>query len=114
MRSLEYQRLMKSRKWKRIRDEYIKAHPLCERCEAEGRTRPVEEVHHIIPVAYIRDPERMRALAYDKTNLQSLCSDCHHAVHEEMMTKKKEAAREKDARQAESFVKRFCGTPTRG
>ncbi len=38
------------RAWKRIRDRYAKAHPLCERCLKEGRYTPMEEVHHILPV----------------------------------------------------------------
>ena len=28
------------REWKRIRARYVKAHPLCERCLAEGRLTP--------------------------------------------------------------------------
>ena len=35
------------RAWKRIRDRYAAAHPLCERCLKEGRLTPVEEVHHL-------------------------------------------------------------------
>ena len=37
------------RAWKRIRDRYAAAHPLCELCLKEGRLTPVEEVHHIVP-----------------------------------------------------------------
>ena len=36
------------RAWKRIRDRYVAAHPLCEMCQREGRLVPVEEVHHMI------------------------------------------------------------------
>ena len=36
------------RAWKRIRDRYIKAHPLCEECEKQDRLTPAEEVHHIL------------------------------------------------------------------
>ena len=38
------------RAWKRIRDRYIAAHPLCEQCEKEGRMTPAQEVHHIVPL----------------------------------------------------------------
>ena len=39
------------RAWKRIRDRYAAAHPLCELCLKEGRLTPVEEVHHIVPLS---------------------------------------------------------------
>ena len=43
------------RAWKRIRDRYAAAHPLCELCLKEGRLTPVEEVHHIVPPLAGRD-----------------------------------------------------------
>ncbi len=39
------------REWKRIRDRYIKAHPLCEECLKNHRTIAANEVHHIIPLS---------------------------------------------------------------
>ena len=39
------------RAWKRIRDRYAAAHPLCEMCLKEGRLTPVDEVHHIVPIS---------------------------------------------------------------
>ena len=39
------------RAWKRIRDRYIKSHPLCEECEKQGKLTPAEEVHHILPLS---------------------------------------------------------------
>ena len=39
------------RAWKRIRDRYIAAHPLCEQCKRAGKITPAEEVHHILPLS---------------------------------------------------------------
>ena len=39
------------RAWRRVRQRYVSAHPLCERCLEQGRMTPVDEVHHIIPVS---------------------------------------------------------------
>ena len=39
------------RAWKRIRDNYVKTHPFCERCFANGILVPVEEVHHKVPIS---------------------------------------------------------------
>lgn len=62
--------------WKRIRARYVRKHPLCERCLAEGRTTPVEEVHHILPVN--------RVGTNDESNLMSLCRSCHNKIHIEL------------------------------
>ena len=64
------------RAWKRIRDRYAREHPLCERCFAEGRLTPVEEVHHIIPIS--------QGGTHYPSNLMSLCQSCHTKIHLEM------------------------------
>lgn len=60
------------RSWKRIRDRYIKTHPLCEECQRQGRLTPAEEVHHIIPLA--------NGGSNNKENLMSLCKSCHSRI----------------------------------
>lgn len=57
------------RAWKRIRDRYIAAHPLCEQCEKDGRLTPAEEVHHIKPLS--------QGGTNDYANLMALCTSCH-------------------------------------
>lgn len=64
------------RAWKRIRDRYVRSHPVCERCLAEGRITPVEEVHHIVPVS--------KGGQHVDNNLMSLCQSCHTKIHIEM------------------------------
>ena len=61
------------RAWKRIRDRYAAAHPLCEMCLKEGRFTPVDEVHHIKPVS--------QGGTHDESNLMSLCRSCHTKIH---------------------------------
>lgn len=60
------------RTWKRIRDRYITAHPLCEQCEKNGRVTPAEEVHHIKPLS--------QGGTNDVCNLMSLCTPCHSEI----------------------------------
>ena len=64
------------RAWKRIRDRYAAAHPLCEQCLKEGRLTPVEEVHHILPIS--------QGGTHDASNLMSLCQSCHTKIHHEL------------------------------
>ena len=64
------------RAWKRIRDSYAAAHPLCERCLAEGRATAMDEVHHIIPIS--------QGGTHARDNLMSLCRSCHNKIHIEM------------------------------
>ena len=64
------------RAWKRIRDRYIAAHPLCEQCQKEGRITPAQEVHHIIPLS--------RGGTHSVDNLMALCKSCHSRITAEM------------------------------
>lgn len=56
--------------WVKVRDAYLREHPLCEDCEAIGVVRQADMVHHKIPVAN-------GGAMYDEENLRSLCVTCH-------------------------------------
>jgi len=56
-------------RWRKIRNLYISAHPLCEECLKSNRLVPADEVHHIIP------PDC--GGTHDDDNLMSLCKSCH-------------------------------------
>lgn len=55
--------------WRKIRNRYITAHPLCEQCEVNGRVTAAQEVHHILPLDH--------GGTHDEANLQALCKPCH-------------------------------------
>ena len=59
--------------WKRIRERYVREHPLCEQCLKEGRFTPVEEVHHIVPLSH--------GGTNAWSNLMSVCKSCHNKLH---------------------------------
>ena len=63
------------RAWREMRKRYAAAHPLCEMCLKEGQLTPVEEVHHIIPLA--------DGGTNEESNLMSLCRSCHEKIHRE-------------------------------
>ena len=60
------------RAWKRVRDKFIKAHPLCEECKRAGKLTPAEEVHHILPLSC--------GGTNDVKNLMALCKACHSRI----------------------------------
>jgi 5-methylcytosine-specific restriction enzyme A len=63
-------------RWTQIRNRYVATHPFCERCLAEGKYSPVQEVHHIVPLS--------RGGTHAEENLMSLCRSCHNKIHHEM------------------------------
>ena len=58
-------------KWRKARLAYLRLHPLCVSCLAEGRLEPATVVDHIIPH---RGDQR---LFWDMSNWQPLCRGCH-------------------------------------
>lgn len=60
-------------KWQQARKKFLKAHPICVRCYAEGKITEATVVDHIIP--HRGDMK----LFWDKSNWQPLCEH-HHNV----------------------------------
>ncbi len=58
-------------RWDKVRKAYLSEYPLCERCQAAGRSVPAILVHH-------RD--RVPANMADE-NLEALCRECHEQEH---------------------------------
>jgi 5-methylcytosine-specific restriction enzyme A len=58
--------------WRKVRAFKLAISPLCEQCEAKGVVTPAEHVHHRKPRHAF--PE----LAYEVSNLESLCLPCHN------------------------------------
>ena len=58
-------------KWQRVSKAYLRRHPLCVRCKAQGRFTAATVVDHIIP--HRGDPHLM----WNESNWQALCKSCH-------------------------------------
>lgn len=105
----EYQQLIHSTKWLHLRRNILTAHPLCQRCEVEGRITPATEVHHVRPVeeAFTK-AERVRRM-YDAHNVRALCHDCHVRVHTELGRSGKEATKKRNAEHIRQINNKFFG-----
>lgn len=58
-------------RWRRARSKYLKEHPLCVKCMAEGKLTKATVVDHIVPHRGNED------LFWDESNWQALCKSCH-------------------------------------
>ena len=59
-------------KWQKARLAYLKAHPLCVVCQAEGVVKAADTVDHKVP------HKGDRELFWDADNWQSLCAEHHN------------------------------------
>ena len=60
--------------WRKVRDRYILAHPLCEMCLGQGIATVATLVHHVKPLA--------DGGTNDDSNIKSLCVSCHEKIHQ--------------------------------
>lgn len=60
-------------KWRKAREAFLAANPLCRLCAAEGRTTGATVVDHIVP------HKGDMAAFWKRNNWQSLCASCHSA-----------------------------------
>ena len=106
-RSKAYQKLLNSKRWRELRASYREAHPLCERCLAEGRVSPTVDIHHRVPVESAKTDYDMQALCFDWNNLQALCIACHVEVHQQMGKATKANHQEREQQQTERWLDRW-------
>ncbi|WP_210256075.1 HNH endonuclease [Chelativorans sp. Marseille-P2723] len=63
--------LYRSKRWRRERMAFLRAHPLCIECRRHDVIRPATVVDHI-------DPHRGdEAVFWDRTRWHALCASCH-------------------------------------
>jgi 5-methylcytosine-specific restriction protein A len=79
------------RAWKKIRDSFLAANPLCAMCKEQGRLSAATVAHHKVKVT--------EGGTNDWENMEALCQECHSRHH----------AREKDY-----FRRRYNRTPASG
>ena len=106
-RSPAYQKLLNSKRWRELRARYREAHPLCERCLAEGRVSPTVDIHHREPVESAKTDYDMQRLCFDWNNLQALCVACHIEVHQQERSHSKEQVQANKQRETQRWLDRW-------
>ena len=64
-----------SEAWRRVRAAVLAENPLCAHCLTRDVLTPATHVHHI------KERKDAPELAYDRANLEALCSPCHTVHH---------------------------------
>lgn len=76
------QKYYNTKRWKNLRNSYIKRNPLCVCClEHFGKVTEATEVHHRTPFLRGITEEQKEELLLDEKNLMSVCKKCHLAIH---------------------------------
>lgn len=101
--------MINNKRWLQLRKQVLDAHPLCERCESEGRVRTASEVHHIIPVEQASTAEGKRELMYDRHNLRALCHPCHVETHRELGKGTAKENKERNDKEVRTIIEKFFG-----
>ena len=77
--------IYQSREWRELRVLKYRANPTCELCEREGGyIRAAQAIHHITPIETAKTMDEMKQLAYQWSNLLSVCREHHARLHKEM------------------------------
>lgn len=75
------QKAYQSVAWRKLREYYMREHPLCEECLKKGKVTPAEDIHHI--QSPFKHGQINWNLLVDDNNLMALCKECHGNIHAE-------------------------------
>lgn len=65
--------------WRKLRDLFLKEHPICQDCVAKGKITPAVDIHHLR--SPFKGGEVNYGLLLDYNNLAALCKECHAERH---------------------------------
>lgn len=68
-------------RWQKLRLEFVKMHPLCERCLSKGKVVAADQVHHKRSPFDYKTGKINWELGLDPDNLECLCAECHGLEH---------------------------------
>lgn len=106
-RDRDYNRLIHTERWLRLRKAVLTAHPMCQDCLERGELSAATEVHHVRPVEEALGYAGKMRLMYDPANLRALCHACHVRIHTEMGRSGRDAVRGRNVRQIKEIVRKF-------
>lgn len=106
-RNPSYIKMINSKQWTTLRRKKLADNPLCETCEADGKSTLASEVHHRVPVESVSTEARMKELMFSYNNLMSLCHGCHADIHRHMFSHTKESVKANRQRDTQRFIDKY-------
>ena len=85
----------------------MQSNPICEICAAAGIITPGTEVHHVTPVDTGANNEQIELLAYNYSNLVTLCHKCHVQAHKDLQSKSAKQTQARNKAKRTGFVDQF-------
>ena len=79
--SADISKIYNTSQWRKLRLAHLMQHPLCENCQANNIITPAICVHHKQFISTGTTELEMKDIAYDPSNLMSLCENCHNEFH---------------------------------
>lgn len=73
------QKYYNTQEWRKLRETYLKQHPVCEECLNKGKVTPATSAHH--KISPFKNGECNKALFLDYNNLMAVCHECHSEIH---------------------------------
>ena len=70
-------RIYNTSRWRHLRTAILKQNPICQVCN----NALAQEVDHITPFSIGMTDRQKIQLGFDRTNLQSICINCHDLKH---------------------------------
>lgn len=98
---------MSTSRWTRLRWAQLKTQPICERCDAYGKSTIATEIHHKIPIERARTDREMERLCFDPDNLASMCGACHRLIHVEMFSHSAASIKANQKRETDRFANKY-------
>ncbi len=102
-----YNSLMNRKEWRELRKRKLLESPYCEIHKERGMEVRATCIHHKKEVESATTYEEMRELCYDYNNLQSLCNECHHRLHQAKGYNTKEAHKQRREAERARWLNRF-------
>ena len=73
------QKAYNTTEWRKLRESYLKQHPVCEECLNKGKVTPATSVHH--KETPFKNNTINKNLFLDSNNLMAVCHECHAEIH---------------------------------
>lgn len=77
---IKRRKVYQSKKWQELRNAHFVANPLCYICQKMGILKTAEDVHHLKHLEHY-DGLELEQIAYDPSNLLSVCKQHHQKLH---------------------------------